>query len=106
MPISTSSLLIEKPSMTWLVKESAFCQSGGWMEAEPSRTIITSSFALHGGGGPGGGGGGTGLPPDGQVSNEITVAVVIAVSKSDTSVLGSSSWTASWRKLVISGSME
>lgn len=61
-PTSTWSAEILKPEMRVLVNLSAFCQSDDWMDAEPSSTTTTSSFALHGGGGPGlGGGGGFGL---------------------------------------------
>merc|ERR1719450_1575072 len=84
---STWSFAIWKPETILLVNPSASCQSDEMIEAEPSRTITTSSLALHGGGGPGGGGGGGGAggeePPIGHVSNERTVFVftVIASSK-------------------------
>ena len=88
-PRLTSSVEMLKPETSLFVKANALCQSDGTMDAEPSRTMTTSSLALHGGGGAGGvGGAGAGgeCPPWGQVSNESTVAFVMAESKSDTCV--------------------
>ena len=72
------------------------------MEAEPSRMITTSSFALQGGGSgggggsTGGGGGAGGVSPAGQVSKPSTVAedFFMAVSKSGRSWASDDSSTA------------